>query len=239
MAIYYDKLSDITEVQSPREMAYRKFNMGDDWTEIRIGMFASAVASSGPNNLNTSEIYLTPNVVDYAFFGLHNLKTAYPGEAGSRSIGVTSVSSTIQSIPSNGIGDASGEWRATSYVDTTRTVNGTSSGTGQGNLGNANPTGATAYAAFAGIKFTVNNRGLSTQSVTIGMHFDNAGTAGNDYSSDALRILMNVNSFAVIGTLAWNDGTVAYDLPDMIALRSPMFNNSFRVSAWRVDRYAP
>lgn len=236
MALIYTKLTDKTTVLAPREGACRKFNFGDDWTEVRFGAFLTAVSSSGSNVDNTLETLVPANITDHVYFGLKNDFASYPGQAGSIFLGVRSLDSVhIQSQANSGIGDDSGTCRGLGLHDTTA-VNG--SDVNQTRFGSATASGSSAYCQFVAIKIVITNRGLATQSVEVFMTFED-NVAGSDYSATALRTAINNAAYGSMGSFAWNDGVAAREIPDCVWIRSPMYLNAFRVSAIRAIRYAP
>jgi hypothetical protein len=239
MALIYTKLTDKTTVLAPREGGCRKLNFGNDWTEIRMGMFASAVAATGSNNDNVNEIVVPAIITDYLTFGLKDDSQTYPGQAGSLFLGVRSHDATIVQSqgPSSGFVDSAGTWDATGYHDTTRVFNAATTGA-NGSMGGGTASAASAYANFMAIKIVIIDRGLSTQNVTVYTSFTTPVT-GTDYSGPALRTAINNASYATGSNIAWNDGVTARAIPDCVWVRSPLYNNALRISAIRAIRYAP
>jgi hypothetical protein len=239
MAEIYTKGSEKTRVLAPREGAFREFDIGSDWTEMRVGWFLSSVAATGPNDNSVNESYVPVAASDYLLLGIKNAGQTLPGEAGCLFLGIRSSDvNLVQNLTGLGQQDSSGSWKAAGYHDTTSIISG-STVMGATSVGQSDPTGATGYCNFIGIKFVINNRGLATQTVTIRADAVNAGIAGNDYSAEAARVLLNSLTFTgTAQTIAWNDGAAARTIPDSIFIRSPLFNNCIRCSAYRFDRYA-
>jgi hypothetical protein len=237
MASIYTKGSEKTTILEPQEAPLRQFGLGE-WTEIRIGAFFSAIAATGPNDNAVSESLVPSLITDYLVFGIKNEGQPMPGHTGSLFLGIrSSDTNLVQAIPSAGFQDSSGTWKAVSYVDATMDLGGavlTSVAIGQ-----CNPTGGTGYCSFIGIKFVINNRGLSTQTVSISAANSSNGIAGNDYSATALRTFLNNTAYNSPVTLDWNTGAAARPIPDYFYIRSPLFNNRIRLSAVRAIRYAP
>lgn len=237
MALIYTKLTDKTTVLAPREGACRQFNFGTDWTEVRLGMFCSAVAATGSDVDNIAETVVPSGITDYITFGLKDNSQTYPGQTGSLFLGVRSHDDTeVDSFVGNGFGDSGGTWDACGYYDTTR-VNG-GSGVQGGTMASATSSGSSAYAAFMALKIIINNRGLSSQTVTVRTTFTSPVT-GTDYSATALRTALNNASYGSGVTFAWNDGAAARAIPDCVWIRVPLFLNQLRISAIRAIRYAP
>lgn len=239
MALIYTKLTDKTTVLAPREGACRKFNFGTDWTEMRIGAFISAVAATGSNDNTVTESMAPATVTDYCTFGIKDDSQTYPGQSGSRFLGITSqTSQPVNADPSTGIASPGGPWYACSYYDTTRTTAATAVATSL-TMGQCSPAGATAYCNYIAVKFVVSNLGLSTQSVAISVASQNSGVSGADYSATALRTLINNGLYGTPQSVDWNDGAAAYTIPDCFWIRTPLYLNTIRLSCIRAIRYAP
>ncbi len=239
MALIYPKFSDETLVLSPRQAAFRQFNLGDDWTEARVGMFVTTIAATGSDDNGVHEDLVPSVITDRVTFGIKDTSDTYPGQAGSLFLGIRSGETDVFSyVAPYGIASASGNWKAVGYI-------GASEITGSSILdfpmGSAAASGSTAYCGFSCLKFIINNRGLSTQTISI-YYITYQNVAGSDYSANALRTLMNngfPGSVGFIDTIPWNDGVSARPIPDCFWVRSPLFDNSFRISCARVIRYAP
>ncbi len=238
MALVYPKLTDETIVLAPRQAAFRQFNIGDDWTEARFGVFVTAIAATGSDDDNVAEVLVPSVTSDRVTFGFKDTSDTYPGQSGSLFIGVRSGEGTVVSAAAGGgIGGPSGSFVAVGYNGTSEILG---AGAGIGRIGTAVASGATSYCDFFAIRLVINNRGLSTQTITI-YGKEQANVAGADYSANALRTLIN-NSFASVGaldTIPWNDGVSARAIPDCVWIRSPLFDNALRISCARVIRYAP
>ncbi len=237
MALIYTKLTDKTTILAPRQGGGRKFNFGDDWTEVRMGVFASAVAATGSNDDNVNETLVPSGITDYITFGLKDDSQTYPGMAGSLFIGLRNASTNTDSFgPATGFGTSGGAWLAVGYHDATL-VNGGGGTMQTGTLGAARASLASGYAAFMAVKIVISNRGLSSQSVACTTAF--SGISGTDYSASALRTQLNNASYTGSASFAWNDGATARDIPDCPWVRVPLFNNQLRISCIRAIRYAP
>lgn len=237
MALIYTKLTDKTTVLAPREGACRKFNFNTDWTEVRVGMFCSAIAATGSNDVNVAETVAISGVADYITFGIKDDSQTYPGQTGSLFLGVKNTVSSVSSPPNGFHGNGAG-WRATGYYDTTLVENATFLGSSMYVGGGATASAATGYCGFFAIKLVISDRGLSTQSVAMSISTTEI-VAGADYSASALRTAINNGSYVGTQSIAWNDGAAARDIPDCVWVRVPLYNNQLRISAIRAIRYAP
>ena len=237
MALIYTKLTDKTTVLAPRQGACRKFNFGTDWTEVRVGMFCSAIAATGSNDVNVAETVALSTVADYITFGIKDDSQTYPGQTGSLFLGLINTTSSSSTPPNGFHGNAAG-WLASGYYNTTLVQNVTAVATSRYIGGQATASAATGYCAFFAVKFVISNRGLSSQTVAMS-NATNELVTGADYSATALRTAINNTTYSTPQSIAWNDGATARAIPDCVWVRVPLYNNQLRLSAIRAIRYAP
>ncbi len=239
MALIYTKLTDKTTVLAPREGACRKFNFGTDWTEIRVGMFCSAIAATGSNNVNVAETLVPAGITDYITFGIKDDSQTYPGQVGSTFLGVRSGTVNVASTPPNGFyGTSAANWLSTGYYGATMVQNATGMGPSTYIGGGATASAATGYCGFFACKIVITNRGLSSQTVAMSIAHEEI-VAGADYSASALRTAINNTAYGTAQSIAWNDGAAARAIPDCFWVRVPLYNNALRLSCIRAIRYAP
>ncbi len=237
MAKIYLKGSEKTLIPNTGEAVFRRFNFGDDWTEIRLGFFASLVTSAGDDTNAADETLVVSGVSDLISFGIKDSSQTLPGQTGASFLGLlttpASDSKIFASPPYKIAGASANGLKVSAYKDATLV----SSAAGALSSIYANDASlGSGYCGFFGLKIVLNNRGLSTQSATMNVATDVALT---DYSSNGLRDALNNGTYGVTGTVAWNDGAVAYDIPNCFWIRLPFFNNRIRLSAIRIARYAP
>lgn len=237
MGYFYPKaVGDKTLVLSARQGLSRVPNFSPDWTEARIAMFYSGITAADYNTTAIAETVAYSGRQDYISFGLKNSDDpALPGLADSLFLGATnqvganSVSNTVGFYSST-----SGTLSAAGFVGTTL-VGGTGSealaGSDSG-LQYPAANGASSYCGFYALKFVIADRGLVTQTVAISAAVTSPMT-GTDFSETALLTKMTSATFGTVRTLDWNDGVVAYDIPDAFWIRLPFFNNRIRISAMR------
>lgn len=239
MALIYTKLTEKTVVLAPRQGLARKFNFGTDWTEVRVGMYLTAISSSGSNVDNTTEALVPADISDFMIFGLKNdSPTALPGKLGGIFLGVRSGdAASVQSTINSGIGGSAGSWKVVGYYGTSEVL-GAGVIAASRRIGAATGSAASAYCGFFALRFVITDRGLSSQSVSISMSVENS-IAGTDYSATALRTAINNATYGGDTSIAWNDGATAREIPDCIWVRSPLYSNALRISALRAVRYAP
>jgi hypothetical protein len=116
-------------------------------------------------------------------------------------------------------------------------VAGSGAVTGMDNIP-ADPSPATGYCAFLGLRFVITNRGAATQSIALTSCVSGT-TSGGTYT--AALMLGDLNAFvgpSTSRTIAWNDGAAAYAIPDAFYFRAPLYNNRLRISCIRMKRFA-
>ena len=232
MAEIYLKSAENTLILEPRESVKRPFDFGA-WTEMRMGVFFSGIASVGDNTNAAAETVVLVSNLDYLTFGIKDTSAYLPGSTGSLFLGaVTPVNATSAGVysglylsSSSGIANlaACGSYDATfvlgtsaSMIDCPQCPN-TISGT-------------TAYCGFYAVKFVISNIGAATQSVAISSAYANS-VAGSDYSIAALRTAINNATYGAAKTVAWNTGAVASAIPTCAWIRLPFYNNRIRISS--------
>ncbi len=244
-SIYQKTVSDKTNILAPREYFIRPFDF-QNWTEARFGILWSAVASSGDNVTVAPETVALSTAADLISFGLKDSATsALPGQAGSIFLGATNALGA--SALTFGAGAAGANFAsnlgnpavlaATGYNGVTK-FGGTGSEGIDGIQCPSNTAVASGYCGFYALKFVINNRGLSTQTVTI-TGSTQSTVSGTDYSASALRILLNNATYTNGGTIAWNTGAAARDIPDSFWIRAPFYSNRMRISCMMGVRYLP
>lgn len=235
-SIYQKTGSDKTCILAPREYFQRPFDFGD-WTEMRIGMYVSGVAASGDDTASASELVTTVSAADRFTVGIKDsATTALPGEVGSLFVGIGSFggksNSGANDFYSNiGANNASSQ----TFVGTSQ-QGGSAGGMSTLTFPTAGP--STGYCGWFGIKFTIANRGLSTQTISV-VSGSYQPISGTDYSASALRTDINNYPFPSADTFAWNDGVAAREIPDSIWVRMPFYSNRLRLSCIMGVRYAP
>lgn len=233
--IYLKVAGDQTLLMTPRTGFLRKFNVGTDWTELRVGMYASTVGLATGNTSPVAETVVVSNALDRITFGLKDDSQNLPGQAGSLFLGMRAVGNSLSASNFfeciNGSGQMVGcTCDGTVFTDhvTVRTHP----------LGEADATAASAYCGFNGLKFLITDRGLATQKVTI--HTTYQAVVPTTYGVNNLRTLLNNATYSTFGagTLDWNTGVVAKAIPDCFWVYTGLFNNRLRISAIRGIKYA-
>lgn len=239
--IYLKNLNaDQTVILDPREGMLRETAFETNWNEVRIGLYFSGIAITGPENapLATGEQLSSATFEDQFTFGLKDPSTILPGTTGSYFLGAATGNNLYTStnagkafsVCASAGGSSQGTLAATGWAGAT-IIDGTNT---LANFAYPAPGGASGYCAFYALKFVVANAGLSSQTVTISA-VNTSPAAGADYSLPTLRSaaangLVNA-TYANARSLAWNTGVAARTLPDCIWLRVPLYLNRIRVSA--------
>lgn len=239
----HEKEGVTTAVLAVREFQRARLTvkLGSDWTEARIGMYFSGVDAHDEDLAPPDELVGVADVSDYVFFGLKDSDTfSLPGEAGALFLGISSTGPTSRNrAPALGaegwFADSSEECSAVGYAGATFIDGGVIS---NGSMRYPDPEPATGYNGFYCVKFVVNARGLSSQSVSISVA--RIGQVdGVDYGKSALYQAMNNATFGVGRTVAWNNGGVARALPDASYVRIPFYNARIRIQEIMAVKISP
>ncbi len=239
----YEKLGVPTAVLLVREFQRAKLtqSLGSDWTEARIGMYFTGVNAFEVDIAPSDETLAVADVSDYLTIGLKDSSTyALPGESGGLFVGVRSTGTTSKIdaplLGGNGyFADSNEECSAVGYAGATLIDGGVIA---NGSLQFPDPEPSDGYNGFYCMKFVVNSRGTSSQSVSVSVA-RSAQVAGFDYGKTALYQAINNASFGVAKTVAWNTGSVARTLPDASWVRIPFYNARIRIQALMAIKTAP
>lgn len=239
MALIYQKtVGDKTLILAPREFILRPFDF-QLWTEMRFGIYFTAVTSAGDDTSGTTESVSVSTAADLIAFGLKDsASNDLPGFGAALFLGAVTRNAEASKLTTlSGFSSTSSLILCAAGYHETTLVGGTVSQSIE-QMGLPAASGSTGYNGFYCLKFVITNRGLSSQAVAISS-VTTTPIAGTDYSAQALRLLMNNASFGSASTIAWNDGAVARTIPDAIYIRMPFYSNRIRISAMRAIRYAP
>lgn len=243
MAIIYSKTDTQLGTKNAlilgvREAMFRPFNFGA-WTEMRVGIFISFTGLAGSNVVPLGETVNHASYLDFSGFGLINGSTTLPGQAiGTQFIGQgcgakAGGSASLNSGPwilQNGSGGADN----VSAIDTTF-INGAS---GLAYIGGVTtPVNPATYAGFNGLRFVVQNPGLSTQ--TIQCYGSVTADYGGPYTLSNLRSMLNLFAGQNTGSnLVWNQAGAALPLPNYFFFRSSLLNSQVRLHAYECLKIA-
>lgn len=238
----YSKEGQITAILAVREFQRAKLTtkLGSNWTEARMGFFFSGVDAHDDNLAPPDELLTVSDVSDYLTVGLKDANSYFlPGEAGGTFIGVRSTGSTGKVLsPTSSAGwfaDSAEECSAVGYAGATLIDGGVVS---NGSLQFPDPAGTDDYSGFYCVKFVVNNRGLSSQSVSVSVA-RSAQADGHDYGKGALYQAINNSSFGASRSVAWNNGGSARALPDAAYVRIPFYNARIRLQEIMAVKISP
>lgn len=215
--------------------------LGSNWTEARVGLYFTGVDAHDVNVAPPDETLAVADVSDYLTIGLKDAATYnLPGEAGGFFIGVrsTGTTSAVEAPLLGGNGffaDSNEECSAVAYAGATLIDGGV---VANGAMLFPDPEPDDGFNGFYCMKFVVNNRGTSTQSVSVSVA-RTAQVDGFDYSKATLYQAMNNATFGAAKTLAWNTGAAARTLPDASWVRIPFYNARIRIQAIMAIKIAP
>lgn len=228
-----------TLVIEPRTGLWIPFDFGT-WTQVRVGMYYSAPSSSSAyqtRNSVTETIGITADQDRFAF-GLISGSVDAVGASGTYFVGAISdqahlaLDSTIAWAGYQQLGLAAGYSRGTT-VTVGSGLNNTAT---RFNFGYPDSNSGT-HAGFNALKFTVINSGASTQTIRVSTH--SGGTATMPYSDSVLRTSINNAGYTdYSGDATWNDGAVAYPLPNNVFLWNPYYTVGLKLSAIEIIKIA-
>lgn len=241
MAIIYQHTNDKVLVLEPREVFQRKLDLGV-WNEVRIGMYWGSGANATLTSSFVGETLVQATRMDILEIGLKDSATSImPGYSGSYFIGLAMTGSVNTEVQQTFGTDSK-------YAVTTGNNNywgmgfyGTSSYGGAQNLVAPEfviPTSAN-YSGFYGLRIVLNNRGTSSQTVSVYASMTKSITASstNYYSSYYLHQQMQNATYGTVSTNVWNDGGAALPIPDSLWIRIPYYFNRPRISNLSVIKY--
>lgn len=237
--IYQHVSQDKVLILSPREAFQRKFDVGS-WNELRLGMFYDTAASTSPTSSIVGETVTQNTRSDIVTFGLKDSATSIlPGFSGSYFFGLSMSSSYNPRVVTFGMeATPDTNFHGTGFYGTASMFGGQTLAS-MGYPMNGGAANLTDYMAVYGLKLVINNRGLSTQTISISAYRESTISSGTSfYSSTQLNRLINNGSYGTVSTVNWNDGSSAYPIPDSFWIRFPFYDNQVRISALTAIRYS-
>lgn len=237
--IYQKIVGDNTLVLDARQAFVRQIDTGSqiEWTDLRIGMYCAGVDTGSDNNTGgfNENVGSQNNPINRLVFGLKDGGPDFPGSGSAVFVGMMTSGSTNTSKLT---------YQYNPYYpyigsDTSKMFNigynaGTKVGESNGSFTFGSPiltnvAGTSTYHAAWGVRFLVNNRGLSTQ--TISLYGMSQGDSPPDYTSANLRSWLGSQSQTSLGTIAWNNGATAYAIPNNFFVYMPFNGIKLRISA--------
>lgn len=230
----------------PRESFYRPFNFGE-WTDLRIGMLFRLVSTTSDSSSIITETVGANSETDRFYFGIKDSGNNMPGVAGTKFIGMGTVSGSTarassQGNPSSVLAESgstssdrlyfsaySGSTFHRPIISLSPTTAPQFSGSASGSL----------YNAFYGLKIELQNSGASNQRVQVTYRSIN-GFSGVAPGSSSAELHAHLSSHVgwtspydtfTPATASWVTGI---PLPDSFFVYSPMYNNRLRLSAIQV-----
>lgn len=240
--------TDDTVVHAARELYRRKFNIGADWTRMRIGAFVSFTNTASLDGTPTTETIGNATPADRFAFGIakYSAATLLPGEAGQNFIGFNNHLTEnvgLRISPGDEVlfNAANTFFNGGCTIGTVRNTVSTNANTGSGPLRlptAAEMTGTTAWARFWALEIEILNRGTATQQVAIRLQNTPAAT-GLVTDTDVRAALSAFTPFATpVTTQNFHIGGVPTEIPDAVLFYVPFLNNRLRVHAYGPLRIA-
>lgn len=241
MATIYQKTDTLLGTKNAlilgvREAMFRPFAFGA-WNVIYTGIYYSFCSLNTNNTNPVAETVTTSSYLDIFGFGINSDASTICGQAGNYSIlmGGGPFNTNQFQLQNN-----AGQWQLNNGgqngTASFGSINGVITQPGsQGNSGDyqlaSNPNAAASYASYIGLRFTVANAGLPTQ--TIAVAYANQATITVALTLANLRSQLLSSSWSANrGIQPWNSGGSALALPGYFYLRSAFFNNQIRVHAY-------
>lgn len=212
----------------------------EDWTSIRFGALMSSCSSAAGVDSNYGNFNIQLNITapsDKFFFGLKYNNDSLPGENGEAFIGLLPASGNISSDFSS-----AGTPGNYSYVGTNGAFRSASLGAllPNGYQGDAlihqfylqapdQTAGTGNYMNFVGAVVTINNKGTSSQTITVKMATNSNFTQSNDPSDQALRDELSQNFDSYQQTYPWQVGGVPLPPPNALFAYLPFSQIQLRI----------
>lgn len=247
LSSFYDKTSTILTIdktliiEGAGTVLQFPLNFGE-WTELKMGMFASIVSSTDANGLGPAESFVPSTPNSFFAFGVKDSSAIIPGLTGSTFLGMIPFNFTnAESISVSGnlrqlnISTGDGSSAFCPYWKDTTCLNGANNAA---TAVNSDPTIAGSYGFKLVLVLKVNNRGLATQTVQGKIHFVNSDPIAGGYIVNNLRSYFDSVAVAPATARAANNGSAAHAVPTTFYLRWPFTNNRLRISALAVQKYA-
>jgi hypothetical protein len=229
--------TDKVGILNARNALFGRTQLGSDYLGAVMGMFYTFVPLASDDLACVNESILPASYLDWFTIGLKNHANAEPpGKAGSQFVGFCNTLDTATNLvlAKNDVASGSLTPNTRAYVVS---CNGATTLTAiNTGLSIQFPIfSATNVNAFFGLKITVQNYGLSTQTITVA--YLHAIGPQTDVSSAALRTACFNTTPGTARVLNWFAGGVALPLPEAFWVLSPFNNNRLRVTnidAWRI-----
>lgn len=238
--------TDDTVVHAARELYRRKFNIGADWTKMRIGAFVSFTNTASLDGTPTTEAIGNATPADRFAFGIakYSAATLLPGEAGQNFIGMNNHLTETTDLRIGANDEVLFNVAATLFnggctIGTVRnTVSANANAAALRLPTAAEMTGTTAWARWWAIEIEILNRGTATQQAAIRMQHTPAAT-GLVTDTDVRAALSAFTPFATpVTTQNFHIGGVPTEIPDAVLFYVPFLNNRLRVHAYGPLRIA-
>jgi hypothetical protein len=247
MATKFVKASvDDTIVLAPNQIFRRKFNLGTDWTRMRMIVWMSMTDVSGDDVTATTETFGNAAAIDRFALGIAKLSTSdlIPGQAGINFAGwhnhlAENCRFTAGSPSSITFADAATNGNGGVTIGTVRNTASSNSNVHPLQLPTAaQMAGSSTWCMPWGLDIEILDRGGATQQIKIYTTQSDLSVAVGAVSEagvSASLAAMSPQATAFITANFHITGTPA-DIPDSVYIRSPFVNNSLRIHAYGVKR---
>lgn len=208
-------------------MILRPFDVGT-WSTITIGMFISGTTAASTNAAFSTQTIPFVNNGDWTLIGLKDSSANTPGFSGATFWGIGGAAAKLNvQLTSNG----QGYWiqdgfnvRVVRFKDTTTTASAVIAPNGDNHLARLPYADHADFARFIGLRFIVNDIGLSTQTFDILRRVGAGGVGGSGATQAALETEMNSSFSSLITGHTANDGSVADTIPTALCIQWPFIS---------------
>ena len=205
-----------------REAFRVPFDVGS-WSSIRFVASVSTTGTGGDATVGPTEA-ITVGPTNHWAFGFKNNNDVLPGQVGGKFLGLATINGTSYNSVSASLTNVG----AVGYGDTTLMTGSTAATTCPIHTGT--------YTILWICQLDVNNKGLSTQTVTVkGI---SSPPAQVSTTLTPLRAAAGTTALGLTNTITWNDGSVAHPLPDAVYVRLPLGNSRLRLHSMLVEKLA-
>lgn len=247
--IFQKTVSDECAILDSRELSVEPFNIGTDWSEIRLSMAVSFTTVTGGDNSLVSPETINYNTQRNGFYlGFKNSGQQFVLESGAAFLGASTAGRQAYFMQGGGLStignDSSPAIRFLASNNTTTILNQVMAGDKpyfQMPWTVDTMTGTTAYAAINGIRLAINANTFSGSVFSSISDVNQPGT--NDVSIANLRsTAINLSFLSNGATGFWtSDGTITgttLNKPDSIFIYMPFLNTRIRIHSWIIEKYA-
>lgn len=222
---------------------HRQSLVGSNWNEVRLGFLGTLIGGAGSDGHTVVESVTVASYLDWLCLGLMNTRansSIIPGVAAANFAGLVfgGTNGHAVSVGDNTAGGtniicSSSDMKLTSMAGVS-VLTATAVSNSQLVVGQYS---ATVYAMSWLLKFVVNNKGASNQTLTVSesTRWSSATAITQATATPTLRANLLNLTYENPTVLTWNSGGVALPLPDCWFFRAPFYSNALRIADYMVE----